>query len=303
MTAMIWLTAIFGLTPFSADRVEILRDEGLSVVHLIGNVVIQGETRKITCHEAYLHESEDYVTLKGNVIVSDDHGRILSSEAKFLFGDQRGFMRGGVTLERPDETITADSLYYDAAQSRIEMFRNVRIDDKKNTLTVIGDRGDYDLDREEGVLSGNPRLAIAREDKDSMTITARTFKLMVKQDEFHGLDSVIAKIDSIVIFCDTFLYDLKSEKGVLANPRVVEKGNYLSGRNGLFVMENDEIRTFNVQQAWSRYHDSEGSKNIVHGEVIAIEFDDGQARRITVTGNPKGALYLKAEDDTDNAGN
>lgn len=299
---MIIALALFLTTPFSADRVEILRDEGSSVVHLIGNVLIEDEERKINCREAYMYETEDYVSLLGDVVIADSNGRIFASEAKFIFNDQQGFLRGGVTLERKQETIKADSLYYDGSRSTVDMFNNVRIEDSKNNLTAVADMGSYDLDSEEGEIRGRPRLSIAREEKDSINIQARIFKLRIDRSELYGYDSVIAWIDSIIVCSDTFIYDLEGDKGMLINPDIVEKENQLKGDAGFFIMENKEIRSFTVKNGWSRYYDQDGSKNIVEGDSIAIEFEQGQARRIIVQGSPRGVLYLKGEDKTDNAG-
>jgi len=47
---------LFALSPFSADRVEILRDSG--VVHLIGNVMIESDSVRINCRDARLYEAD-----------------------------------------------------------------------------------------------------------------------------------------------------------------------------------------------------------------------------------------------------
>jgi lipopolysaccharide export system protein LptA len=300
---MIWSLVIILATPFSADRVEILRDEGSSVVHLIGNVVIEDETRKITCREAYMYETEDYVNLMGDVVITDSNGRIFASEAKFIFENQQGFLRGRVVLERKEETIMADSLYYDGSRSTVDMFNNVRIDDLKNNLTANADQGHYKLEIEEGELFGEPRLAIAREEKDPITIRSRIFKLRISQNEFYGYDSVIALIDSIIVHSDTFMYDLKNDRGTMIRPEIIEKENRLTGDIGYFTMENKEIKSFTVENGWSRYYDKDGSENVVEGDSIVIEFDQGQASKIIVRGGPKGILYLKGEERTDDAGN
>ncbi len=300
---MILIVLIFCTTPFSANRVEILREDGASVVHLIGDVVIEDEKRKITCDEAYMYETEDYVNLLGNVVISDSNGTIYSSSARFVFENQRGYLGGNVILERKDETISADSLYYDGSKSRVEMFNNVRIDDRKNDMIVNGDHGSYNLESEEGALYGDPQLLLMREEKDPINIQAQVFKLNIRQNEFYGYDSVVANIDSIIVLCDTFQYDLKNERGMLIHPEITEKDNFLKGDSGYFSMENKEIKNFVVQNGWSRYFDREGSKNIVQGNTIGIEFEKGQARLIRVEGDPRGVLYLKAEGNKDNAGN
>lgn len=287
------LVLLLCVTPFSADKVEIIKENGESVVYLVGNVAIEDEHTKITCAEARLNEAQKYVILLNHVIISDKSGTINADYARYYFDDRRGYLSGNVTLTRSEEIISADSLYYNGMEEVIEMFRNVVIEDKKNDMIAQGGRGWYNLKDDEGHLVDNPVLEILREQKEPITLWAQEFHLKINNDEFLGYDSVKAIIDSITVYCDTFLYNLKSEHGILTMPHIVEKNNELSGQTGQFTMKEKNIESFRVAEGTSTYYTKEGSKNIVEGSEIRIIFDEGKATTIFVEGNPKGILSLK----------
>jgi hypothetical protein len=109
---------------------------------------------------------------------------------------------------------------------------------------------------------------------------------------------VQAVIDSIIVYCDTFSYNLRDETGEMAKPVIHEKRNELKGNHGRFSMKNKEIQTVSVTNGQSVYYTEEGSKNIVEGEYISILFEKGVATTIKVEGQPKGLLFLKRSDES-----
>ncbi len=285
------------LTPFSADRVEIVKENGVSIVYLMGNVVIEDEKAKITCREASLNETKNHVILRENVTITDKNGEVKSDFALYYFKDEKGYLSGNVSLLRAEEIIHSDSLYYDGIEEHVEMFSSVKIEDRRNNLLAFGNRGWYDLKEDEGYLVEDPTLEIVREDREPIRIRAFKFKLDTNDNTFYGFDSVIAIIDSITVYCDTFFYNLKSEHGTMVKPIVIEENNELKGENGQFKMRNKEIESFSVLKGWSKYYTREGSKNIVEGDTINIIFKDGKASRIVVDGKPRGVLSLKRKEE------
>lgn len=289
------------VTPFSADKVEIIKQEGTSVIHLLGNVKIEDEHLKIACSEASLHEAENYVILIDDVSIIDENGKIHAGFAVYYFDEKKGYLRDSVVLFTGSEIIRADSLYYDGVDELVQMFGDVTIEDKKNDLMAYGGQGWYNLAKDEGYLMEGPRLEIMRENKEPMRVNAQEFKLLAESNEFFGFDSVTVVFDSITVYCDTFSFDLKEDHGTMVNPVVLEKNNELRGETGQFKMKDKQIESFSVHRGWSTYYTDEGSKNIVEGKEINIIFRDGEAIKIIVNGEPSGILRLKRKEE--NAGN
>jgi hypothetical protein len=233
-------------------------------------------------------------------VITDRDGSITADHARYHFGDNRGYLGGGVRLISDEQVIRADSLFYDGKKQYVEMDKNVVIEDSANDMVAYGGMGWYDLHRDTGYLGTTPWLELIRKDRDPVRITATSFVLYAADDMFYGYDAVKALIDSITVFSDTFNYDLVRDHGEMINPRIVEKQNIMKGRAGYFSMKNGEIETFSVYNGDSEYRSAEGNINNVEGDTITIVFEAGEAVKIIVKGGPHGVLQLKrGADDTE----
>jgi lipopolysaccharide assembly outer membrane protein LptD (OstA) len=81
---------LLAFTPFVADKVEIIRENGESTVHLLGNVIIEDEQTKITCTEARLNDTKGVVVLYFDVMIVDENGEIHANAATYYFREKKG---------------------------------------------------------------------------------------------------------------------------------------------------------------------------------------------------------------------
>ncbi|MGB9720458.1 MAG: OstA-like protein [bacterium] len=297
---MVFLLFFLSTTPFRADRVEIVKQNGETVVYLLGNVEIEQEQTKITCLEAELNETRGLVVLNDSVLIKDNNGQIYANNAIYFLQEKTAVLRKNVRMISGNQIIMADSLNYDSSKRFVKMHQNIHLEDTKNKVVAYGGEGWYDLNSEIGSLTKKPKIEITRENKTPMIINAREFLLKNKEEVCLGYDSVIGVIDSITLFCDTITYDTKRDSGFMNNPLVVEKNNELKGITGEFGLKNKTIDYFKVFSGLASYWTNEGAHNIIEGSSINIVFQDGRAFRVFVEGNPKGKLYLKEEKE--NAG-
>jgi lipopolysaccharide export system protein LptA len=284
---------LIALTPFRADRIQIYKEEDESIVHLIGNVFIEGEETKITCTEARINEARGWVKLFDEIKLSGRNGEVSAKNAIYYFNEDCGYLSNSVSIVTDNERMFSDSLYYDGKRDSVEMYGHVVIEDDRNHMTVSGDRGWYNLAMDEGILAGNPELRIIRDDKPPIIVYAGAFRLMTNDNLFMGYDSVQAVIDSINVFCDTFSYDLKAETGDMIMPIIREKNNELKGITGKFRLKDKEMDLLSVMDGQSVYYTDEGSENMVKGHNIEITFSQGKATTIRIEGRPRGILNLQ----------
>ena len=297
MTLFIFLICV---TPFSAEKVEIIKEGDTRLIHLIKDVVIKNNNIEIKCMEAVLNETEGWVKLKDSVRIVEADGVVTAGNAIYYFKKRVGYLNNNVILKREKKVISADSLFYNGKDEFVKMYSSVVIEDEVNNLKAYGSKGYYNLKDDIGYLTDNPRLEVFREDTTPIIVTAKKFQIIADSNLFYGFDSVVARIDSITIYCDTFSYNLEKETGQMVNPLVSEKNNVLKGIRGRFWLSHKKISLFEVEEGWSRYYNKSGSKNVVEGERINITFKEGKARIIKVNGGPRGVLTLKEK--TEDAG-
>lgn len=294
---MIVLILILSTTPFRADRVEIVKENGEKIVSLKGNVEIEQDSIKIFCYQAQLNETKGYVLLKDSVLIKDNEGEIRANYAIYYLNEKTSVLSGGVKLIEENQVISADSLDYDAQKRSVKMYHNVHLEERKNKIVAYGNEGWYDLNREVGGIKKNPRVEIARKDKLPIIINAKEFLLKNREELCYGYDSVTAVIDSITLFCDSISFDIKRDSGSMINPVVVEKQNVLKGISGGFGLKDKMIDYFRVYAGSANYWTTDGAHNIIEGDTINILFKDGRAYRVKVEGRPKGRLYLKEKEE------
>ncbi len=300
---MVLLLVFFFLTPFRADRVEMIKENGESVVYLLGNVIIEQDDTRISCHKAKLNENRGTVQLQDTVLIKDNKGEIRADYATYYFDKRYSFLQGNVVMVSGTQTISAESLEYYGDRQFVRMYHNVRLDDTENRIVAYGGEGWYELDSENGRLFNQPRIEMQREEKTPIIIHAREFFVKNKENLCYGYDSVAGEIDSIKIFCDTITYHLNQDRGYMTNPLVQEKQNELKGLSGEFGLKKKVIDYFRVNSGIANYWTNEGAHNIIEGESINIMFQDGRAFKIFVEGNPRGRLYLKEKEaDVSNQG-
>lgn len=292
---MIILLILLNTTPFNADRVEIVKENGANIVYLLGNVEIQQGDTRIFCNEAQLNEIRGTVLLKDSVLIKDENGEIRAENAIYYLGEKVSILRGNVKLISEDQIISADSLNYDGEKRYVTMHHNVRIEDLRNHIIAYGGEGWYDLNEETGKLVVEPKLEIFRDDKIPITITARSFLIKNKEELCYGYDSVFGAVDSINLFCDTIIYNIKTRNGSMVNPVVIEKNNELKGLSGEFGLKGNTIEYFKIFSGVANYWTEEGFHNIIMGNSIKIFFQEGRAFKVRVEGEPRGELYLKEE--------
>jgi lipopolysaccharide export system protein LptA len=292
---MILLIIFLNTTPFKADRVEIVNENGESLVNLSGNVLIEQESTMISCIKAQLNEKKMFVILKDSICIKEPAGEIRADNAIYFFDKEIGTLRGNVRLKSEDQIFSADSLDYDGKKRIVWMYKNVYLKDIKNNAVAHCQEGWYNLDEEVGSLIKKPEIEIKREDRPPIIINAREFLLKTKENLCYGYDSVIVKLDSITLFCDTIIYNMKKNAGYVLNPLAVEKNNELKGRTGEFGLKDNTIDYFKVSPGIASYWTNEGNHNVIEGDTINILFKEGRAFRIKVVGNPNGTLYLKKE--------
>lgn len=294
------------LTPFTADRVEIVKEGDASIINLVGRVVIEPESTRITCREAQLNETDGYIKLYNEIRIADPGGDISAGQAVYYLREKKAYLYDSVKLATENEIITSDTLFYDSRRRIVEMNGGVKIDDAENNLIAYGGRGWYNLADETGSLVERPRLELARPAKDSlavkkepMKVVAREFRLFGKRNMFWGYDSVQAEIDSIAVACDTFSYDLKTDRGIMLRPVVTQARNELTGVTGDFQLKEKNLDFFRVAQGSAQYFTRQGAVNFLQAGIIKIDFKDGNAVRITAIEDPRGKLQPKKADDAD----
>lgn len=142
----------------SADRLEGILENGVSVKRLSGHVrLVQGEAF-LECEEALWWEELHRVKLITQVVIDDGKRTLRADEVDYNESLKMERATGHVVLESGTRRIFTDTLVY-WQESRLATAKGrVRLEDLKEHLTLSGDELLFDQIREYGFSEGHPEL-------------------------------------------------------------------------------------------------------------------------------------------------
>ncbi len=290
---MIVLLFMVTMSPFTADKVEIINGPDGSVVRLVGEVAIQTPTAKITCQEATIYEARNLAVLSGTVKIVDSNSTVEADTAYHYLQGSMSVLKRNVALHRQARSIFADSLVYDRGREQADAFGNVRMVDTVQKFAASSSIGTYDLRRGIGVMRGQPRALVDRAEKPPIEVTSKTLEYQERTNMMFARDSVAVRIDSMLITGDTLRYDINAKEGWISNIVMTEQENRVTGDAGRFELVDDQLSEFEVRSGQGTYLTREGSQNDIAGGSMLFRFSGGRATEIVVTGAPKGYLHLR----------
>jgi len=204
-----------------ADDLRIDKKHGPNVQRLLGNVILMHDSTWFYCDSAYLNN-------KANTFDAYGHVHINVNDTLDIYGD---------------------SLNYDGATRIGEMHENVKLIDKRATLTT----DHLKFNRKTGVAYYNTGGTIVSKDN---TLTSRIGHYYTRKEEFHFKDNVVLVNPDYVMNSDTLVYHTVTEIAYFHGPTTI-------------VGEEDNIYT---EKGWynTDLDRARLTKNpiIIHGEQI-----------------------------------
>ena len=290
---MILLLFAVALSPFTADKVEIINAPEGNVVRLVGSVVIHAQTATITCQEATIYEARNLAVLSGAVKIVDSNSTVEADTAYHYLQGSMSLLKRNVSLHSKARSIFADSLVYDRGKEQADAFGNVKMVDTVQKFTALSRLGTYDLKRGIGRMTGQPRALLDRPEKPPIEVASKILEYQERKNMIHANDSVVVRIDSMLITGDTLTYDVSAKAGWISNIVMTERENRVTGNTGRFELVDGQLDEFEVLSGQGTYLTGEGTQNDITGSSILFRFSAGRATGIVVTGKPKGYLYLR----------
>ncbi len=290
---MIFFYFLIWVSPFTADKVEIINLPGERVVKLAGNVIIDATPARIFCSEARVYEDRDLAILTGRVKIIDTASSVEADTAYHYLKGERSILKGNVTLFSGSRSIYAESLIYDRVKKFVQAFDSVKFVDTMQKFTSLGNRGSYDLKMGIGRLEDQPCAWIERKDKSPIYVWSRVFEYNAKKNWIVAYDSVRIVIDSIEVSGDSLRYEIDKKIGLIEKIRLTEANNSITGGSGRFALADENLSEFDVNQGQGVYITREGVKNEISGGLMRFKFNNGKAVAIEVYDRPRALLYLK----------
>ncbi len=287
------------------------------------------EDLNIYCDETEVHESKNLYILKGNVLIEDpdktlqsnlieysELTKIAYSPGAFVLRDSAGELsadkgefdyeknilraNGNVEYLSESKTLDADSIIYHQEEEMAFAFGSIRLSEFEQNAVGYGEFAEVYLDRDNGRLHGDPRIAIAdTADTDSLYIFGEYL-------EYFGGDSskfivtnngrfIKGEIEAV---CDSALYEDRNEMIYLRkNPRILYRMNRVVGEEIDLYLKEREIDRVLVSKNAVAYSPSDTTgiikkDNELKGNTITLYFIDKIVNKVVASQNAESLYYI-----------
>lgn len=192
-------------------------EDGTLYDTLIGGVVIIQDSLYISCDNAYIQNDED-ADARGNVVIAQNDSVIIyAHQADYSAKSREAQASGEVILVNGDQRLNTPKLDYNMLEKVARYSQGGTLIDGRSTL--ISQEGDYDTQ------TGIAHLRYGVSYQDS-TVSLRTDSVIFDYTtrRIKIIAPTIITIDSTTIYCESGLYSLENEQGVLSENVQISTG-------------------------------------------------------------------------------
>ena len=219
---------------------------------------------------------------------------------------QASNFRGRTRLEDKDYSLEADTLYYDNKNEIGYAWRNVKLYNRKDSLTSFGDVAWYRGKDGESKIYGKA-LAYQIQNKDTLWLKADTIYIVNRNNIVDSLKTKhLLAYDHVQIFksdfqakCDSLAYNQKdSTLRFFQNPVLWAKGSQLTADTIFSQMANNQIERLHLRlNSMMVNEDTLKNYNQIKGRNITAYFNNNRPKRVEVRSNAQ-SIYFAIDKDT-----
>lgn len=304
-----------------------------TIIQIIGPVhyYVPERNLNIYCDTTVIYEDEEIYVLRSNVKIIDDEKSLMSDRIRYntiteeahspgpftyfefesnrmlqadkgtyFYADNILFAEGNVEYSDSLRSIYADQMEYFEEEKHIDASGNIRYIDYEQKAVATARHGKYMEEEQYGILTGEPRLAIADSaGSDSLFITGN-------QMEYFGADSIRFIVsDSVTIqkgkieaYCRQAAYDVDASMVYLRiKPKIQHESTTIYGREIDLVIRDEILTEVVVRDSAKALMDADTTgrydlQNELKGKVITIFFDGENIYKIVATQNAENGYYI-----------
>ena len=301
------------------------------VYYLNGGNTIQDDS-KIYSKKGFYDTSNKYLKLKDSVEVKNPEYNIKSDTLEYSTNSKTSYFLGPTNIElekekiycesgfynrtleigqfeknavlkQDQQSLAADSIYFDKRTSLSEAFRNVVLIDNKEHLKVEGEYGFFNRNKNFSYITNNVLFSQGAENSDTLYLVCDTLLLQEENDSnksFFAYRNVKLFQAEMAGKCDSLAYNMKDSLIKLFYDPILWNGesqltgdsiellHYDNKLQKLYVKKNGFISSV-VDSSKERYDQVKGRDLVGH-------FQKGKLALMDVLGNGQTVYYAQEED-------
>ena len=240
-------------------------------------------------------------TFRGPTTITTKDGSIVSNEGSYNTQTSVMYFGGKAQVFSGDNKISGNKIDYDEKTKLGIVTGNVMIENKKDSITVLGQKANYSGSKGYSIVSGNP-LMYQVAGKDT---------LFLKADTLISINDTINKVKQLKAFyhvqlyrndmqatCDSLVYDFyDSTIYLFRNPILWNGKNQLVADSIWMVQKNGKMdKMYMHVNAFVVSQDTLKNFNQIKGREITVSFANNHIQKILVEGNAESIYHALEED-------
>ncbi len=306
-----------GWTRSTKGAVRLLRarevkqeDRGNGLVTVFDwDVKLIQDSMTVWCDRAFYWERINKLRMIGEVIMIDPVRRLDADEVVHSIKDERTEATGNVVMYRDSVRLSTERGLYQQKLKVAHVYDDMRVEDWRRDITLTGDEGIYEIEREKLEVPVNPVLV--QMDSTGEVQGRITSEFMV----YDGSAGFAEARDSVTIFweelegrCGRMFYYPDDEKALLLNKPVVWRGRDEAMGDSIWIyLDGEELDSVEVIGHSKAYTVADTSnkdtpRSVITGQRIVMDFDDGAVVRMQAD-DQASAVYHIFEEGKDKGSN
>jgi lipopolysaccharide export system protein LptA len=242
-----------------------------------------------------------FATFRGATQITTKDGNIVAKEGSYNTATSVMYFGGRAQVFSGDNIISGNKIDYEE-KTKLGLVRgNVKIENKKDSITVVGQFAKYTGAKGYSIVSGNP-LMYQVSNKDT---------LFLKADTLVSINDTVNKVKLLKAYfnvklyrnemqatCDSLVYNFYDSTIYLyRNPILWNGKNQLVADSIWMVQKNGKMhRMYMHVNAFVISKDTIGNFNQIKGREITASFNNNHLAKIAVDGNAESIYYALEEE-------
>ncbi len=267
------------LAEFFVDRDEAVLEGGVKIVTLTSE--LRGQT-------AHYWGEREYVEIVGDAFYSHSPYSITAGKLGYHMDIKEVVSTGDPVLIDSTSELSADTVFYYEADSLGDARGEAFLDNHGDSLTVAAQRLLYFAGRESLTASGESVL-VKMDGVGDTTLRILSDSLSLEEDYFYAWQNVRLNHGGAVGTCGRAVYQQSDELAIMEEDPVLEESSFrLEGQQFNLHLDGGDLRSVFIPEQPLFNQERESADSVftdwINGRQMAVEFEDGQARDVTVVG-------------------
>lgn len=281
---------------YEASRMEIIRAEAGTVIHLIDEVHLFDENIDITGLEAWFQAFEQSVVVRDSVYIQVQDADIWGDSLHFDTAERISNLVGHIVVKKGNTEISAPRMRIEHRERTAFIPYGAQIRDTEEGILITGEDVHYNLEEDRGSILRNPGLSEDVEDSD-FHIASQRMHLDRNLKSASAAENVRIFTSDATVSCDTMILYYQEDRGEAAGSVTIDNPDgRIEADSADFILSSRELQEITLYPDVTTRYRTEGADSVVvDAPRLTIDMRNKDHEVLIFTGGVDGTYFWREE--------